>query len=212
MGFFKIRSLAKYQKIGRTLWGHLKNSEKKFHKAEKSLTKPKSLIVPKKVRTFCFGILVKKLAHTHGFEHETSGLKSKHLTTRPRTRETCELPREIRELSHGKKHPHFSITLAYRNCKDNGNFHDLKEDILLRQLVPILRRFDMVQVVKLRKIGKNHKNFRKNRVFEANKIAQAENFRNLLTRPERAFSCGAVFKILNCLGEIGLEKNIRNFY
>ena len=73
------------------------------HKAKKSLTKPKSLIVPKKVRTFCFGILVKKLAHTHGFEHETSGLKSKHLTTRPRTRETCELPREIRELSRGKK-------------------------------------------------------------------------------------------------------------
>ena len=72
----------------------------------------------KKVRTFCFGILVKKLAHTHGFEHETSGLKSKHLTTRPRTRETCELPREIRELSRGKKkHPHFTITLAYRKCK-----------------------------------------------------------------------------------------------
>ena len=80
----------------------------------------------------------------------------------------------------------------------------------MRQLVAILRRFDMVQVVKLRKIGKNPKNFRKNRVFEANKIAQAENFRNLLTLSERAFSCGSVFKSLNCLGEKGLEKNSRN--
>ena len=77
---------------------------------------------------------------------------------------------------------------------------------------PILRRFDIVQVLELRKIGKKPKNFRKNRVFEANKIAQAENFRNLLTWPERAFSCGSVFKILSCLGEIGLEKNSRNFY
>ena len=90
--------------------------------SKKSLTKPKSLIVPKKVRNLCFGILVKKLAHTHGFEHETSGLKSKHLTTRPRTRETCELPREIRELSRGKKkHPHFPITLAYRKCNYQGS-------------------------------------------------------------------------------------------
>ena len=122
LGFLNIRSLAKYQKIERTLWGHLKNFEKKsLTKPKKSLTKPKSLIVPKKVRTFCFGILVKKLAHTHGFEHETSGLKSKHLTTRPRTRETCELPREIRELSRGKKkHPHFPITLAYRKCKNKS--------------------------------------------------------------------------------------------
>ena len=95
--------------------------KKSLTKPKKSLTKPKSLIVPKKVRTFCLGILVKKLAHTHGFEHETSGLKSKHLTTRPRTRETCELPREIRELSRGKKkHPHFPITLAYRKCKNIG--------------------------------------------------------------------------------------------
>ena len=52
---------------------------------------PKSLIVQKKVRTFCFRILVKNLAHTHGFEHETSGLESKHLTTRPRTRATCRV-------------------------------------------------------------------------------------------------------------------------
>ena len=70
----------------------------------------------------------------------------------------------------------------------------------------------MVQVEKLRKIGKNPKNFRKNHVFEANIIAQAENFRNLPTWPERAFTCGSVFEILNCLGEIGLKKNSRNFY
>ena len=89
--------------------------------------------------------------------------------------------------------------------------HDLKEDILLRQLVPLLRQFDMVQVEKLRKIGKNPKNFRKNHVFEANIIAQAENFRNLLTWPERAFTCGSFFEILNCLGEIGLEKIAETF-
>ena len=65
----------------------------------------------------------------------------------------------------------------------------------------------MVQVVNLRKVEKNPKNFRKNRFFAAHKIAQAENYRNHLTWPERAFSCGSVFKSLNFLGEIGLEKN-----
>ena len=70
----------------------------------------------------------------------------------------------------------------------------------------------MVQVEKLRKIGKNSKNFRINHDFEANIIAQAENIRNLLTWPERAFTCGSFFENLNCLGEIGLEKNSRNFY
>ena len=68
-----------------------------------------------KKRSFCFGILVKKLAHTHRFEHEPSGLKSKH-RTRPRTPELCDLRTETRELSPGKKHPHFPITLAYRKC------------------------------------------------------------------------------------------------
>ena len=82
----------------------------------------------------------------------------------------------------------------------------------MRRLVPFLRRFDNIQMVKLRKIGKKPKNFRKNLVFEANKIALAENFWNLLTWPERASSCGSVFEILNCLGEIGLEKKSRNFY
>ena len=82
----------------------------------------------------------------------------------------------------------------------------------MRQLLPILRRFDMVQVVTLHEIGKNRKNFRKNRVFDASKIAQAENFRNLFTWPERAFSCKSAFEILNCLGEVGLEKTRRNFY
>ena len=92
--FVLLQNIKKIER--RTLRGHLKNFEK-------SLTKPKSLIAPKKVRTFCFRILVKNLAYTHGFEHETSGLESNHLTTRPRTRETCDLPREMRELSRGKK-------------------------------------------------------------------------------------------------------------
>ena len=93
--------------------GTLKNFRKKVSQSRKIL------IVPK--RTFCFGILVKKLAQTHGFEHETSGLKSKHLTTRPRTPELCDLRAETRELSRGKKHPHFSITLAHRKCKKSQN-------------------------------------------------------------------------------------------
>ena len=112
--------------------GTFEKIRKKVSQSRKSLTKPKSLIVPKKVRTFCFGILVNKLAHTHRFEHETSGLKSKHLTTRPRTRETCELPREIRELSRRKKkHPHFPITLAYRKCNNVRFF--LKKILLLER-------------------------------------------------------------------------------
>ena len=61
-----------------------------------------SLIVAKKVKTFCFGIPVKKPAHTHGLEHQTSGLKSKHLTTRPRTPDLCDLQAETKKLSPGK--------------------------------------------------------------------------------------------------------------
>ena len=43
LGFFNTLSVAKYQKIERkTLWGHLKNFEKKSHKAEKSHSAEKS--------------------------------------------------------------------------------------------------------------------------------------------------------------------------
>ena len=59
----------------------------------------------------------KKISAYAPVRNETSGLKSKHLTTRPRTPELCDLRTEMRELSRGKKHPHFPITLAYRKCK-----------------------------------------------------------------------------------------------
>ena len=106
---FNIRSVAKYQtnrRIG-PLGGIEKFSKKKSqsrkgvsHSAEKS-------------EAFCFVIFVKKkLAHTHGFQHEYSGLKSKHLTTRPRTPELCDLLAETRELSPGKKAP----ALSYNIC------------------------------------------------------------------------------------------------
>ena len=108
--FVLLQNIKKIER--RTLWGHLKNFEKKVSQSRKSLTKPKSLIVPKKSQNLLLRNTCKKLAHTHGFEHETSGLKSKHLTTRPRTRETCELPREIRELSRGKKAP----ALSHNTC------------------------------------------------------------------------------------------------
>ena len=89
---------------------------KKFSKI--SLKKPKrgegeSHIVEKSenllLRKFC----LKKLAHRHGFEPGPSGLKSKHLTARPKKSELCDLRSETRELSRGKKNSHFPITLAY---------------------------------------------------------------------------------------------------
>ena len=58
---------------------------------------------------------VKKLAHTHRFEHGIFGLKSKYFTTRPRTPELCDLWAETRELLRRKKHLRFPITLAYHN-------------------------------------------------------------------------------------------------
>ena len=105
MDFLTFVFLQNIKKIERrTLWGHLKNFEKKSHKAEKKSHKAeKSHSAEKSQNLLLRNTCKKKLAHTHGFEHETSGLKSKHVTTRPRTRETCELPREIRELSRGKK-------------------------------------------------------------------------------------------------------------
>ena len=81
---------------------------RKSHKAEKREESHSA----EKVRTFCSGILVKKLAHTHGFEHEPSGLKSKHLTTRPGTPELCDLRAETRELSREKKAP----ALSHNTC------------------------------------------------------------------------------------------------
>ena len=69
LGFVNVRSVAKYQKNEeRTLWGQLKKFEKKSHKAEKGRG-----LIAEKVRSFCFGLLVKKIAHTHGFEHGPSG-------------------------------------------------------------------------------------------------------------------------------------------
>ena len=83
--------------------GTLKLLEKKCHNAEKG-----GLIVPKKVNTLCFGLLVKNLAHRHRFKHEPSALKIEHITARPRTLELSELRGETRELSCGKKAPALS--------------------------------------------------------------------------------------------------------
>ena len=71
----------------------------------------KSLSVSKKIEIDRLEVarIVKNLAHTHRFEHETSGFKSKHLNTRPRTQRlncaTCLLKRV---LSRGKKAPALS--------------------------------------------------------------------------------------------------------
>ena len=86
---------------------------KKFSK--KGLKKPKkgrgSLILSKKVRIFCFENFVKKIAHSHGFEPGPSGLKSKHLTARPKKSGLCDLRSETRELSRGKK-----LALSHNTC------------------------------------------------------------------------------------------------
>ena len=101
----------------------LKNFREKSHKAEKREESHSA----EKVRTFCFRIVVKKLAHTHGFEHEPSGLKSKRLTTRPRTPELCDLRAETRVVARKEKHPHFPITLAYRKCNQTRAACAVKE-------------------------------------------------------------------------------------
>ena len=113
LGFFNIRSVAKYQA---NWWENPLKTLKKFRKKVSQSRKGVGVSVPKSenllLRNTC-----KKLVHTHGLEHEPSGLKSKHLTTRPRTPGLCDLRAETRELSSGKKHPHFPITLAHRKCK-----------------------------------------------------------------------------------------------
>ena len=99
--FFNNPSVAKYQ--NKLKGGPFEDIET-FSK--KSLTKPKKREEShsaEQVRIFCFEKLAKKLAHTHGPEHDPSGLRSKHLTTRSRTPELCDLRAETRELSRGKK-------------------------------------------------------------------------------------------------------------
>ena len=44
----------------------------------------------------------KKYVHVHRFEYETSGSESKHLITRPRAPELCELPAEMRVVARKK--------------------------------------------------------------------------------------------------------------
>ena len=73
--------------------------------------KGESLIVPKKVETFCFGMLVNKLAHTHRFEHEPSGLKASILPL-DNGRLNCASCKLKRELSRGKKAP----ALSHNTC------------------------------------------------------------------------------------------------
>ena len=111
MGFFNTRSVAKYQKLkGGPFEDILKISVSQSRKkgGVSYCRKSENLLL----RNTC-----KKIAHTHGFEHEPSGLKSKHLTTRPRTPELCDLRVETRVVAREKKHAHFPITLAYRKCK-----------------------------------------------------------------------------------------------
>ena len=134
LGFFNIRSVAKYQNKlkGGPFEDIRKFSKKKSHKAEKREESHSA----EKVRTFCFGILVKKLAHTHGFEHEPSGLKSKHLTTRPRTPELCDLQAETRVVARKKSTRTFPQHLLIASVKISG----LKLEISISFIELQLRR------------------------------------------------------------------------
>ena len=67
--------------------------------------------------------LRKKLAYTHRWEHESSELKSKHLTDRPRTPELCELRAETRVVTR-KKAPALShntcLSQVLKNIESNN--------------------------------------------------------------------------------------------
>ena len=89
-------------KISRCRKRLTKSKSENTHSAEKS----------GKLRNTC-----KKLAHTHRFEHQPSGLKSKHLTTRPRKPELCSLPVET-SCRAEKTHQHIPITLVKTVYKD----------------------------------------------------------------------------------------------
>ena len=90
-------ALAKYQK---ELRGNLLGTLEIFEKKSKSKKGGESQC--QKIGNLLLWNACEKLAHTHRFEHETSGLKSKHLTTRPRPRGLCDLPREMRVVARKK--------------------------------------------------------------------------------------------------------------
>ena len=69
------------------------------------------------------------------------------------------------------------VIFAKPNISRINNFHQIKENIVLRRLVPTSGQFAVVCEKKNSKIDKNPKNFRKFRAFEANKIAPVENIR-----------------------------------
>ena len=87
------------------------------------------------------------------------------------------------------------VIFAKPNISRIKNFHQIKENIVLRRLVPTSGQFAVVCEKKNSKIDKNPKNFRKFRAFEANKIAPVENFRKVFTRLERASSCVSFWKV-----------------
>ena len=81
------------------------------------------------------------------------------------------------------------------NCRIKKLLHQIKENIVLRRLVPTSGQFAVVCEKKNNKIDKNPKNFRNFRAFEANKIAPVENFRKVFTQLERASSCLSFWKV-----------------
>ena len=104
MKLFSIHSVAKFeQKLKGKRFGDIKMFSKKRLKAEKG-----SLSAKKSENVLLRNTCKKKLAHTRGFKHESSRFKNKHLTTRPRTPELCDLWAETRELSPEKKAPALS--------------------------------------------------------------------------------------------------------
>ena len=72
--------------------------------------------MPKKVETFCFGVLVKKIS-------AYAGIRTRKASILPLNHErlnyaTCELKQE--SCRPEKKHAHFPITLAYHKCNHDN--------------------------------------------------------------------------------------------
>ena len=78
----------------------------------------------------------------------------------------------------------------------------------MRQLVPILRRFDMIQVVKLHETGKNPKNFAEIVFSKLVKSPRRKKFWNLFTWPERKKERKKEVNFLWCSTYIKYKKSI----
>ena len=94
------------------------------------------------------------------------------------------------------------VIFAKPNNSRIKKLHQIKENIVLRRLVPTSGQFAVVCQKKNSKIDKNPKMFRKFRAFEANKIAPVENFHTV----RKSIKLRFFLESLDGRGKIGSEK------